>query len=501
LDDVYGIGATLYELFTTRPPFYSGDIAGQVTRKIPPSVGERRQALGVASGALPAQWESAIAACLSKHPAQRPQSAGEIAVRLGLIEAASLGSLKPVPPVQPSGIRRVAPQPTPAPSLAAAPVMPPVPLMAAPGFSVSQPAPRSKLMPILTSFLVAIAAAGAAVWYMTNHSGSSTSTAKAPEASSSTVAPATPAAAPSVAAQNQPETPPVAATPAPTGPAATGKATIVVNTDPPGAEVKIGDAPPKKTPAVLSDVKAGNETVVITLDGYDTVIQNEVVQDGQALELPPIKLVRSTGTVNIESNPPQMVVRVESKTDPKFTPLSLVTPTLTPQLPTGTYTVTVTRDGWSPHSEDVVVTKDSSAEVNARFVGGTVKIESDPKGAKVFLKDTLIVDSTKDAKTKSITPLTLTEVPTGDVTYTLKKDGYDDQQVHATVTDSQETQVTVTLQKSKEVAHHRSTSDGSGRTASKQQKGGDDDNKPSFWQKHGAEIMGGAGWMHGMGGP
>ncbi len=83
-DDIYALGATLYELLTGRPPFFTGDIARQVQSVTPPPVAERRSELGIVGEAIPAGWEETIATCLEKDPTQRPQTAGDVARRLGI---------------------------------------------------------------------------------------------------------------------------------------------------------------------------------------------------------------------------------------------------------------------------------------------------------------------------------------------------------------------------------------------------------------------------------
>jgi serine/threonine protein kinase len=84
LDDIYSLGATLYDLLTSKPPFYSGNIDRQIHERVPPSMTERRRDLNIEPASVPAIWEQVVAACLQKDTAKRPQSAIEVAHRLQL---------------------------------------------------------------------------------------------------------------------------------------------------------------------------------------------------------------------------------------------------------------------------------------------------------------------------------------------------------------------------------------------------------------------------------
>ncbi len=79
LDDIYSFGATFYELLTSKPPFYSGNVDRQVHERTPPPMSFRREELDIVDGEpIDPIWEEVIAACLQKDPALRPQSALEI---------------------------------------------------------------------------------------------------------------------------------------------------------------------------------------------------------------------------------------------------------------------------------------------------------------------------------------------------------------------------------------------------------------------------------------
>jgi serine/threonine protein kinase len=95
LDDIYSLGASVYELLTSRPPFYVGNIDRQIREKTPPSMTERRKEFEIEAEPIPVVWEEVVAACLAKDPGRRPQSVKEIARQLQMPSPEARPSVRP----------------------------------------------------------------------------------------------------------------------------------------------------------------------------------------------------------------------------------------------------------------------------------------------------------------------------------------------------------------------------------------------------------------------
>ena len=77
LDDIFALGATIFDLITGTPPFYQGDLREQILYAPPPTMKHRLRELGV-DDSIPQAWEEIVAACLAKEPGKRPQSANDV---------------------------------------------------------------------------------------------------------------------------------------------------------------------------------------------------------------------------------------------------------------------------------------------------------------------------------------------------------------------------------------------------------------------------------------
>jgi hypothetical protein len=293
-DDIYALGATIYELLTTRPPFYSGDIPFQVRQSIPKKLAERRAELEIVGDPIPQEWEDAIGSCLEKEPDKRPQDTFDLAERLGLhttgmmmrpatvANAPSGGGAKP-PTL---GTKKTRPPPGPRPP--------------------RRPFP-TRLVLTGAGGVAAVALVGWLLWAFVLW--------------------------------------PFIATPG----------TLTVQSTPPGATVHIFGHDNQLTPAV-EKLRVGNYKVIISIAGYDSFEKTVTITEGGALDLGTIQLNRAFGRLNIVTVPSKAHYVLTGTSDStKGTTKQGTTPDYLASVPAGSYQLTLSSAGMADHTATIEI--------------------------------------------------------------------------------------------------------------------------------------------------
>jgi serine/threonine protein kinase len=272
LDDVYSLGASVYEMLSSKPPFYSGNVDRQIREKVPPLITQRRKELEIEGEPVDEIWEDVVHRCLAKDPAKRPQSVSEVAKMLA------------VPSPKTRRAKRAA-----------------------------TTADGSKKWKGVLATVVVLSILAAGGWYLFQKM-------QKPTAERSTSAPA----------QTIPA-PPSAQPPAPTiAPPAFGLA--IIKTAPSGATITL-DNRQQLSPATFNQLKPGKYPLRVELNGYETVEQQIDITENQTTDLGTIALkqIKASEPASAPAKPNAIangtytgMIRIKFDASGKYTPLTIV---------------------------------------------------------------------------------------------------------------------------------------------------------------------------------
>ncbi len=325
-DDIYALGSTIYEILTSKPPFYEGDTPGKLSKEVPPAMMERRKQLGIVGKAIPPEWESNVAACLAKHAKDRPCSVAQF------LEDLNLSS---------TGL--------PSPTLASEPKV-----------------TKHKVMVAAAVFLIVTIFAGSAWWIggivrsefqrqaeierieLEKRESEAAARAAAELAEKERLEQEAQAQAKAAEAeearqlaikQRQEEE----------KLKAEARGGVLVETEPAGANITLATEPVQKSPARFVSIKLGTHTITIEKKGFETIEKQVEVKEGVFTNLGTLKLSPETGQVSILSKPAGATVFVQGK---KLG----VTPLVLEKELTGIVSYQLKLDGYYPAQADGRVT-------------------------------------------------------------------------------------------------------------------------------------------------
>src|SRR5205085_748709 len=187
----------------------------------------------------------------------------------------------------------------------------------------------------------------------------------------------------------------------------------IVRTEPSGALVVLGDHA-EKSPATFQDLEPRKYNLRIMAPGFDPI---ETVVDLSARRAPvlqPFHLIRSKGSLEIQSEPPGAQFSIRSAdgqiSRDGTTPQSII------DLPTGKYSIVAHRGDWETRDE-VEVQRGQKASKTFAFVSSTATVTSEPNGAEISV----------DGKSSGHTPLRL-ELPARSHELTAHLEGWPNEQ-------------------------------------------------------------------------
>ncbi|MFQ6113987.1 MAG: PEGA domain-containing protein, partial [bacterium] len=184
--------------------------------------------------------------------------------------------------------------------------------------------------------------------------------------------------------------------------------------NPPGALISVNGEPTgQTTPQKIGPLKKGTYEVVLTLEGFESWSKDFSITKNDTLAQT-IQLVPTTGTSGnlvVKSDPAEASVYLDLKDTGLKTPVTLQ------NLSQGLHTVQLKKEGYQTVEQSIDIASEKTEEWSVELTRavGSLSIDSNPRGASVFLKG---------KSTGKKTPAVFRNMDVGSYEVQLKKEGY-----------------------------------------------------------------------------
>ena len=187
---------------------------------------------------------------------------------------------------------------------------------------------------------------------------------------------------------------------------------VLIDSDPPGANVTIEDAYMGKTPLALHEIELGEHRARLELLGYDNKEIEFTVKD-RIPKRQLVDMVSNSGTLVVHSEPSGATVYVDGRNE-GLTPQSL------DRIERGERTVSLEMAGYTSYKRAVLISPDEVARVDATLqpLPGTLTVVTVPDKARVYI----------NGEPRGESPLTLEDLRPGAYSVRVTKRGHADAQ-------------------------------------------------------------------------
>lgn len=206
----------------------------------------------------------------------------------------------------------------------------------------------------------------------------------------------------------------------------TGSVLIVSN--PPGAELVVGGQVKGVTPLVLEHVKQGSYSGLLRMQGYAPHAVEWSVSDDRPIKVS-ADLNENVGRLQLTSTPAKARLWINGKAE-GVTPRTI-------ELTEGRYQVRLEQDGFVANEEGITIERKKTLQKHMKLqaLPGAMAVNSEPAGGEVWL----------NGKKQGVTPYLQRDLTPGTYTVEIRKDGFETEKRTVVITSGSQDELNVKL--------------------------------------------------------